>query len=149
MDINYGGSSGYGRKFIERLRDNWGIVDVQDSITAPQTLGSPPSPPYELIDKNRLFIRGGSAGGYTVLAALSIASDVKVFKGATSLYGISNLELLYDFTHKFESKYLERLVGGTPVQVPAVYKARSPIYHADNIVTALLVSDKLSEQFIN
>ena len=138
LDVNYGGSSGYGRKYIERLCGKWGVVDVQDSITAAQTLSSPT---YDLIDKKRLIIRGGSAGGYTVLAALSTASDVKVFAGATSFYGISDLAKLYEFTHKFESKYAEKLVGGTPEEVPGVYKARSPIYHADNIVIALLVSN--------
>ena len=139
LGVNYGGSSGYGREFIERLSGNWGIVDVQDSITAAQTLSSPP---YDLIDKNRLIIRGGSAGGFTVLAALSVASDVNVFAGATSFYGVSDLRKLYEFTHKFESKYLAKLVGGTPEEVPDAYKARSPIYHADNIVSALLVSNR-------
>ncbi|KAF8797775.1 alpha/beta-hydrolase [Phlegmacium glaucopus] len=136
LDVNYGGSSGYGRKYIERLASNWGIVDVQDSITAAQTLGSPA---YDLIDNKRLVIRGGSAGGFTVLAALSIASDVKAFAAATSLYGVSDLRKLYEFTHKFESKYLAKLVGGTPEEVSEVYKARSPIYHADNIVSPLLI----------
>ena len=139
LNVNYGGSSGYGRKYIERLSGNWGIVDVQDSITAAQTLSSPP---YDLIDKKRLVIRGGSAGGFTVLAALSIVKSehVKVFAGATSLYGVSDLGKLYEFTHKFESKYMAKLVGGTPEEVPDVYKARSPIYHADKIASALLVS---------
>jgi dipeptidyl aminopeptidase/acylaminoacyl peptidase len=145
LDVNYGGSSGYGRKFIERLFGNWGVVDVQDSITAAQTLSSPP---YDLIDKKRLIIRGGSAGGYTVLAALSIASDVKVFAAATSFYGISNLTKLYEFTHKFESKYAEKLVGGSPQEVPDVYSARSPIDHADNIVSALLVRNNIFLRFI-
>ena len=100
------------------------------------------SPPYDLIDKKRLIVRGGSAGGYTstVLAALWTASDMKVFAGAASFYGISDLAKSYEFTHKFESKYAEKLVGGTPQEVPDVCKARSPIYHADNIVIALLVS---------
>ena len=109
-------------------------------MTAAQTLSSPP---YDLIDKKRLVISGGSAGGYTVLAALSIASDVKVFAGATSFYGISDLAKLYESTHKFESKYLEKLVGGSPQEVPDVYKARSPIYHVDNIVSPLLVSNNI------
>ena len=145
LDVNYGGSSGYGRKYIERLSGNWGIVDVQDSITAAQTLSSPP---YNLIDKKRFFIRGGSAGGYTVLAALSIASDVKVFAGATSLYGVSDLAKMFESTHKFESKYLAGLVGGTPEEVPDLFKARSPIYHADNIVSPLLVRNKSIWYFI-
>ena len=124
---------------MERLSGNWGIVDVQDSITAAQTLSSSP---YDLIDKKRLVIRGGSAGGFTVLAALSIANDVKVFAGATSRYGISDLAKMYESTHKFESKYLAKLVGGLPKEVPDLFKARSPIYHADNIVSPLLVRNK-------
>lgn len=139
LDVNYGGSSGYGRQYIERLAGNWGIVDVQDSITAAQTLSSPP---YDLIDNKRLVIRGGSAGGFTVLAALSIASDVSVFAAATSSYGVSDLRKLFESTHKFESKYLAKLVGGTPEEVPDIYKARSPIYHVDNIVSPLLVCNK-------
>ncbi|KAF8803248.1 alpha/beta-hydrolase [Phlegmacium glaucopus] len=136
LDVNYGGSSGYGRKYTERLTNNWGIVDVQDSITAAQTLGSPT---YDLIDNKRLVIRGASAGGFTVLAALSIASDVKVFAAATSSYGVSDLRKLYEFMHKFEAKYLDKLIGGTPEEVSEVYTARSPIHHADNIVSPLLI----------
>ena len=137
LNVNYGGSSGYGREFVERLSGKWGIVDVQDSITAAQILSSPP---YDLVDKKRIVIRGGSAGGFTVLATLSIASDVKVFAAAASSYGVSDLERLFEHTHKFESKYLAKLVGGTPEEVPDVYSARSPIYHIDNIVSPLLVS---------
>lgn len=136
LDVNYGGSSGYGREYIERLSGNWGVVDVEDSITAAQTLSSPP---YDLIDNKRLVIRGGSAGGFTVLAALSIASNVEVFAAATSFFGVGDLQKLYEFTHKFESKYLAKLVGGTPKEVPEIYKARSPIHHADNIVSPLLI----------
>ena len=138
MDVNYRGSSGYGREYIQQLAGNWGIVDVQDSITAAQTLSSSP---YNLVDKKRLVIRGGSAGGFTVLAALSIANDVKVFAAATSSYGVSDLRKLSEFTHKFESTYLDKLIGGTPDEIPEVYKARSPIDHVDNIVSPLLVSN--------
>jgi dipeptidyl aminopeptidase/acylaminoacyl peptidase len=142
VDVNYRGSSGYGREYIERLSGNWGVVDVQDCITAAQTLSSPP---YDLIDKRRVVIRGGSAGGFTVLSVLSskmmmMASDVK-FAGATSIYGVSDLGKLYEsMMSKFVSKYIAKLVGGTPEEVPDVYKARSPIHRADNIVSALLVS---------
>ena len=93
------------------------------------------------MDRNRLIIRGGSAGGFTTLAALSIAENVKVFAAATSLYGVSDLKKLAEFTHKFESRYLDHLIGGTPQEVPAVYYARSPINHAGNIVVPLLVSN--------
>ncbi|KAF8152590.1 alpha/beta-hydrolase [Crassisporium funariophilum] len=136
LDVNYGGSSGYGRQYIERLVGKWGVVDVQDCITAAKTLSSSS---YDLIDSKRLFIRGGSAGGFTVLATLSTASDLSVFAAATSLYGVSDLQKLSEFTHKFESRYLDKLVGGTYEEVPDVYNARSPIYHADNIVSPLLI----------
>jgi dipeptidyl aminopeptidase/acylaminoacyl peptidase len=97
-----------------------------------------------LIDPSRIFIRGGSAGGYTVLAAISnppsdAPSDFK-WTGATSLYGVSDLRRLSEDTHKFESKYLDGLLGGSYEEVPEVYKERSPITHVDNIDTALLVS---------
>ncbi|KAF8901365.1 alpha/beta-hydrolase [Gymnopilus junonius] len=136
LDVNYGGSSGYGRKYIERLNNNWGIVDVQDSVFAPQALSIEP---YNLIDPKRLIIRGGSAGGFTALACLSIASDVTVFSAATSLYGVSDLKKLAEFTHKFESRYLDHLIGGTTEQVPEIYASRSPIHHAKKIVVPLLI----------
>ncbi|KAH9475568.1 Dipeptidyl peptidase family member 6 [Psilocybe cubensis] len=136
LDVNYGGSSGYGRRYVERLNGKWGIVDVQDCTLAPQILASAP---YNLIDSKRLIIRGGSAGGFTVLAALSIAKDVTTFAAATSLYGVSDLGKLAEFTHKFESRYLDHLVGGTVEEAPNLYKERSPIYHAERIVTPLLI----------
>lgn len=136
LDVNYGGSSGYGRKYIERLQGEWGIVDVNDCILAAKTVASE----HQLVDSKRMVIRGGSAGGYTSLAALSIASDNKVFAAATSLYGISSLTKLAEFTHKFESRYLDHLMGGSVREIPEVYEARSPINYADRIVTPLLVS---------
>ncbi|KAF8869748.1 Alpha/Beta hydrolase protein [Infundibulicybe gibba] len=137
LDVNYGGSSGYGRAYIERLVGKWGIVDVGDCINAAQTLSSPA---HALVDPTRIVIRGGSAGGFTVLAALSIAPDVTVFAAGTSSYGVSDLRKLAEFTHKFESRYLEKLVGGTPTEVPEVYKARSPVFHADKITSPLLAN---------
>ena len=134
--MNYGGSSGYGRAYVERLDNHWGEVDVEDSILAAKFLSQEP---YSLIDPKRVVVRGGSAGGFTTLAAISIASDLKFFAAAQSSYGISNLEKLEDLTHKFESHYLNKLIGGTFAEVPEVFKARSPIYHADSIVTPLLV----------
>ncbi|KAF9552486.1 alpha/beta-hydrolase [Agrocybe pediades] len=138
LEVNYGGSSGYGRRYIERLNGNWGIVDVQDCISAPQTLSLSPAP-FNLVDPKRLIIRGGSAGGFTTLAAISTAADVNVFAAATSLYGISDLNKLAEFTHKFESRYLDHLMGGNITKIPEVYNDRSPINHADKIVTPLLI----------
>ncbi|KAI0329778.1 alpha/beta-hydrolase [Cubamyces sp. BRFM 1775] len=134
IDVNYGGSSGYGRKYIKRLEGNWGIVDVQDCAVAAQQLAAPP---YSLIDAQRIAITGGSAGGYTVLMALCSFPDI--FAAGTSSYGISDLVTLGEFTHKFESQYLFKLAGGTPSEVPDVYKERSPVNKADKIKAPLLV----------
>ncbi|KAF9005454.1 Alpha/Beta hydrolase protein [Cyathus striatus] len=138
MDVNYGGSSGSGRRYIERLAGKWGIVDVNDAIRATRALAAAP---YNLIDPNRAVIRGGSAGGFTVLACLSIVKedDLKTFAAATSSYGVSDLKKLADFTHKFESQYLYKLVGGTVEEVPEVYRERSPIYYASRVVVPLLI----------
>lgn len=136
LDVNYGGSSGYGRKYIERLQGKWGIVDTEDCILAARALAFE----RELVDSKRMVIRGGSAGGYTVLAALSIVSNTKVFAAATSSYGVSDLQKLAEFTHKFESRYLDHLIGGSVAEIPEVYKERSPINRANQIVTPLLVS---------
>ncbi|PPQ68180.1 hypothetical protein CVT24_005066 [Panaeolus cyanescens] len=140
LDVNYGGSSGYGREYISRLASSWGLVDVADCINSASILSSAP---HFLIDPKRAVIRGGSAGGFTVLASLSIAELVGksngFFAAATSLYGVSDLEKLSEFTHKFESRYLDKLVGGTIAEVPEIYKQRSPVFHADKIVTPLLI----------
>lgn len=93
--MNYGGSSGYGRAYRERLRGKWGEVDVEDCATAVKLLGE-----RGLIDPKRVAIRGGSSGGYTVLQALVVAPDV--WAAGASLYGISDLVALADDTHKFE-----------------------------------------------
>jgi dipeptidyl aminopeptidase/acylaminoacyl peptidase len=157
LDINYGGSSGFGREYIRRLARNWGIIDVGDCINALEYLSSGQS---ALIDPNRAAIRGGSAGGFTTLAALANAPDPKqkLFKAGTSYYGISNLILLaedsqyslhgrlidtqiFSTAHKFESHYMEKLLGGTYQEIPEVYIQRSPVTHANRIVSPLLVSD--------
>jgi len=137
LDVNYGGSSGYGRHYINRLVGKWGVVDVQDCIEASRLISTGPN---SLVDPKRIVIRGGSAGGYTVLAAIANGPDVSAFAAGTSSYGISDLKPLAEDTHKFESHYLFKLIGGTFDEVPEVYKERSPIHHADNIVAPLLVS---------
>ncbi|KAF9644622.1 alpha/beta-hydrolase [Thelephora ganbajun] len=138
-DVNYGGSYGYGRKYIDRLQGEWGVSEVRDCILAAKHLSSS----LNLIDSSRIFIRGGSAGGYTVLVAISnppsdIPSGFK-WTGATSLYGISDLRRLAEDTHKFESQYLNGLMGGSYEEIPEVYKERSPISHVDKIDTPLLI----------
>ncbi|CAL1702735.1 unnamed protein product [Somion occarium] len=134
LNVNYGGSSGYGRKYIDRLYGQWGVVDVRDCALAASTLSKPP---YSLIDPARTAIRGGSAGGFTVLATLCAYPDT--FAAGTSMYGISDLKKLDDFTHKFEARNTEKLMGGSSSQIPEVYKERSPINNADRIKAPLLI----------
>ena len=104
LDVNYGGSTGYGRGFRERLNGNWGIVDVDDCVNGALTWRG------RRVDGDRLAITGGSAGGYTTLAALTFHD---VFKAGASHYGVSDLEALATDTHKFESRYLDGLSGRT------------------------------------
>ncbi|KAF8198376.1 alpha/beta-hydrolase [Mycena galopus ATCC 62051] len=132
LDVNYAGSSGYGRSYMERLRESWGIVDVDDCIDAARILSSTP---HDLIDPKRIVIRGPSAGGFTVLAALSLRADAGVFAAGCSLYGISDLRRLKLETHKFESGYPIMLIGADP----QVFLDRSPVSHADKIVAPLLI----------
>ncbi|KAF8672037.1 Alpha beta-hydrolase [Rhizoctonia solani] len=132
VDVNYGGSSGYGRAYRERLQGKWGIVDVDDCVSTVGELGK-----ANLVDPKRVAIRGGSAGGYTTLAAL--VKNSKAFGAGTSSYGISDLKVLAGETHKFESQYLFKLLGGTYEERPDVYKDRSPIFHANNISSPLLL----------
>lgn len=133
INVNYGGSSGYGRAYRSRLNGNWGVVDVTDSVTAVRRLGA-----RGLIDPKRVAIRGGSAGGYTVLATL--VTQPNVFSAGTSAYGISDLLALVEDTHKFESRYLLGLIGGeTPEETRDICKKRSPVHYAENIKAPLLI----------
>ena len=124
VDVNYGGSTGYGRAFRRQLDGQWGVVDVDDCCAAATWLADTGK-----VDANRLVVRGGSAGGYTTLAALAFRD---VFKAGASLYGIGDLKALARDTHKFESRYLDRLIGPLP-EAEAIYDARSPLLHADGI----------------
>jgi dipeptidyl aminopeptidase/acylaminoacyl peptidase len=131
VDVDYGGSTGYGRPYREELLDQWGVVDVADCLAAAAWLGK-----QGRVDPNRLCIRGGSAGGYTTLAAL--AREDTPFAAGTSLYGIADLEALAADTHKFESRYTDRLIGPYP-EAREVYLARSPIHHVELLRRPLLV----------
>ena len=130
LDVNYSGSSGYGRAYRERLRSNWGITDVRDCIAAAQALAA-----AGLADRNRLSIRGGSAGGFTTLAALTTS---RVFAAGISLYGIGDLETLATDTHKFEQHYLDGLVAPYP-EGRQTYLDRSPIHHLDQLNCPMLL----------
>jgi dipeptidyl aminopeptidase/acylaminoacyl peptidase len=123
-DVDYGGSTGYGRPYRERLNGRWGEVDVEDCLNAARHLVADGK-----ADQRRLAITGGSAGGYTTLCALTFHD---LFKAGASHYGISDLEALAKDTHKFESRYLDRLVGPYP-EAAALYRARSPIHHVDRL----------------
>jgi dipeptidyl aminopeptidase/acylaminoacyl peptidase len=120
LDVNYGGSTGYGRAYRQRLNRNWGVVDVQDCENGAKHLAA-----QGLADPARLIIRGGSAGGYTTLCALTFG---KAFKAGASHYGIGDLETLAADTHKFESRYLDTMIGPYP-QDKDTYIARSPVHH--------------------
>ena len=130
VDVNYGGSTGFGRAYRQLLNGNWGIVDVEDCVNAALHLAE-----QGLVDRERLAIRGGSAGGFTVLTALT---GTDVFAAGTSLYGVADLEALATDTHKFESRYLDGMIGPYP-EDKATYDQRSPINHTDGFSCPLLV----------
>lgn len=140
VDVNYGGSSGYGRGYRLRLNGNWGIVDVADCVNAAKHLVA-----RGLVDERRLAIRGGSAGGYTTLAALTFHPEV--FKAGASYYGVSDIEVLARDTHKFESRYLDSLVGPYS-QEQALYRARSPIHFADRLACPLILLQGLEDKVV-
>lgn len=123
-DLNYAGSTGFGSAYRRKLNGKWGIADVKDCESLVRHLSS-----RGLVDPSRCAIRGGSAGGYTTLAALTFSN---VFHAGASAYGISDLEALANDTHKFESRYLDSLIGPWP-QMREAYKARSPIHHTDGL----------------
>ncbi|PNG24626.1 S9 family peptidase [Methylocella silvestris] len=129
VDVNYGGSTGYGRPFRQLLNGAWGIVDVADCQAAAASLVE-----RGLVDGARLAIRGGSAGGFTTLAALTSGD---VFKAGASLYGVADLMLLARDTHKFESRYLDALIGPLP-EAEALYAERSPINHLDRLACPVI-----------
>jgi dipeptidyl aminopeptidase/acylaminoacyl peptidase len=126
LDVNYRGSTGYGRPYRLRLEKQWGVVDVEDCVAGARWLVA-----NRNADPKRLMISGGSAGGYTTLCALAPKGD-KVFSGGASYYGVSDLEALARDTHKFESDYLDWLIGPYP-QDRQIYAERSPINHVDRL----------------
>jgi dipeptidyl aminopeptidase/acylaminoacyl peptidase len=139
LDVNYGGSSGYGRAYRERLNGQWGVVDVDDCVNGARYLVD-----QGLVDGRRLAIRGGSAGGYTTLCALTFRS---AFQAGASHFGIGDLEVFVRDTHKFESRYLDRLIGPFPERRD-LYYARSPIHFVDRISCPMILFQGLEDKIV-
>jgi dipeptidyl aminopeptidase/acylaminoacyl peptidase len=139
VDVDYGGSTGYGRAYRRELYGRWGIIDVDDCVAAAQFLVERGD-----VDPDRLAIAGKSAGGYTTLAALAFRD---AFGAGISQFGVGDLEALARDTHKFESRYLDRLVGPYP-EAAAVYRQRSPIHALDRIACPVLVMQGLDDRVV-
>ena len=138
-DVNYGGSTGYGTEYRRRLNGEWGIVDIDDCVNAALHLVREGE-----VDGERLMIRGGSAGGYTTLAALTFRD---VFKVGASYYGVSDLEGLNNETHKFESRYMDSMVGPYPERRD-LYIERSPIHHTDQLSCPIILLQGLEDKVV-
>ena len=139
VDVDYGGSTGYGRAYRERLNGKWGIVDLDDCVNVALYLAA-----SGRVDRAGLLIHGGSAGGYTTLCALTFRD---VFAAGASYFGIADLGSLAQDTHKFESRYMDGLVGPWP-QSRDVYEARSPIFHVDLLRTPIILFQGLEDQVV-
>lgn len=139
LDVNYGGSSGYGREYRERLLGQWGVVDVDDVIAAAAGIAAAGG-----ADPDRLAIAGGSAGGWTVLCALTLADS---FAAGISRYGVADLRRLAEDTHDFEARYLDSMVGPLPA-AEALYVARSPLSRLDRLRTPLLIEQGLDDRVV-
>ena len=139
VDVNYGGSTGFGTEYRRRLNGQWGIVDVDDCVNAALHLVRQGE-----VDGDRLMIRGGSAGGFTTLAALTFRD---VFRVGASYYGVSDLEALAKETHKFESRYLDSLVGPYP-ECRDWYRERSPIHHTDRLSCPIILLQGLEDRVV-
>ena len=139
VDVNYGGSSGYGRAYRQRLKGQWGVVDLDDCVNAALYLVK-----NGKVDGERLAIRGGSAGGYTTLCALTFRN---IFKAGASYFGLSDLEAFVKDTHKFESHYLDQLIGPYPERRD-LYKERSPINFVDQISCPIIFFQGLEDKVV-
>ena len=139
LDVNYGGSSGYGRAYRERLNGNWGVVDVDDCVNGASYLAA-----LGEVDGGRLMITGGSAGGYTTLCALTFRNS---FKAGASHFGVSDAEALARETHKFESRYLDRLFGPYPERKD-IYYSRSPINFIDRLSCPVVFFQGLEDKVV-
>lgn len=140
VDVNYRGSNGYGRPFRDALNGGWGKVDVDDAVAAAQYLAERGD-----VDPKRLAIRGGSAGGFTTMACLAFRPEV--FAAGISLFGIADLELIHEDTHKFESRYEEQLVAPWG-EDRTIWRERSPIHSLDAIAAPLLLLQGLDDRVV-
>jgi dipeptidyl aminopeptidase/acylaminoacyl peptidase len=139
LDVDYGGSTGYGKAYRRRLEGQWGVVDVDDCVAGARSLAD-----RGRVDGARMAVRGGSASGYTTLCALAFRD---VFAAGVSYFGIGDLLAFANETHKFESRYLDRLVGPLP-ESEALYRARSPIRFADRISCPVLILQGLDDRVV-
>jgi len=139
VDVNYRGSTGYGREYRERLYGQWGVVDVQDCVNAARFLVDRGD-----ADPERLLITGGSAGGYTTICALAWTG---VFAAGASYYGLADLEPFATATHKFEDRYMDVLVGPWP-EAREAWRARSPIHSFDRISCPVIVLQGLEDEVV-
>jgi dipeptidyl aminopeptidase/acylaminoacyl peptidase len=139
LDVNYRGSSGYGREYRNKLRGTWGIVDTEDCVNGALHLAQ-----EGLADRERLAIRGGSAGGYATLCALTFHD---AFAAGASYYGVADAGALAEDTHKFESRYLDRLIGPYPEQAD-LYRERSPIYHVEQLRSPVILFQGLEDKVV-
>jgi dipeptidyl aminopeptidase/acylaminoacyl peptidase len=139
LDVDYSGSTGYGRTYRDRLKGQWGIVDVEDAVGGAEAMVAEGK-----ADPDRLIIRGGSAGGYTTLAALTFH---RTFKAGASYYGISDLEVLQQDTHKFESRYNDSLLGPWP-DARDIYRARSPIHFCHQLSCPIILFQGLDDKVV-
>jgi dipeptidyl aminopeptidase/acylaminoacyl peptidase len=139
IDVNYGGSTGYGREYQDRLRGRWGEVDIEDCAASARYLADGGE-----IDRARVQITGGSAGGYTTLMSLAVRDE---FASGASYFGVADLVSFHAETHKFESHYDEYLVGPWPDAIE-LYRERSPVAHADSISDPLLLLQGLDDKVV-
>ena len=139
LDVNYRGSSGYGRPYRDRLAGSWGVADLEDVVAGARFMAE-----TGRADPSRLLIRGGSAGGYTTLCAVTFADE---FRAGTSYFGIGDLAVFAGETHKFESRYMDRLIGPYP-GAAATYRDRSPLHFADRISCPVLLLQGLEDRIV-
>lgn len=139
VDVNYRGSTGYGRAYRNALRGEWGVIDTDDCIAAARYLAD-----QGLIDPHRMAIRGGSAGGYTTLCALTFHDE---FATGASYFGVADIAALAEDTHKFESRYMDSMVGPYP-EAAVLYRERSPVHHAEQLSAPMLILQGLDDEVV-